>query len=119
MPTTGSYKFNLAKKAQGGVIADENDIEKGEWAWIDRTADYKGADFQGQVRWLMIYARCPDCGEFATLWRRRGSGEPQGHDIDGHGNVKPSILHSWKVKDVEQCGFHTYPTQLLSFTDLR
>jgi uncharacterized protein YbaR (Trm112 family) len=119
MPTTGYYEFKLAPKAKGGVIEDENDILPGEWAWIDRTADYEGPDFKGTVRWLMIYACCPDCKQPLTLYRRRGAGEPKGHDIDSQGNISPSVLHSWICEGVEKCGFHTMPTKLLGFVDLR
>ena len=121
MPTQGSYQFKLAPKAVDGVIKDENDIMPGEWAWIDRTADYEGPDYKGKVRWLMIYACCPDCKLPLTLYRRRGEGEGKGHDIDAQGNVSPSVLHSFMFGDppVEQCGFHTYPTKLLGFVDLR
>lgn len=119
MPTTGYYEFKLAPRAKGGLIEDENDILVGEWAWIDRTADYEGPDFKGTVRWLMIYARCPDCKELCTLYRRRGTGEAKGHNIDSQGNITPSVLHTFIYQGVEKCGFHTQPTKLLGFMDLR
>lgn len=119
MPTTGAYEFKLAPKAVSGVVKDENDIAVGEWAWIDRTADYEAGGVKESCRWLMIYARCPDCKELCTLYRRRGAGEVKGHDIDKNGNVSPSVLHTWQVNGVEQCGFHTMPTRLLGFVDLR
>lgn len=113
MPTTGSYRFRLAARAVGGLILDAMDLERGEWGWIDRSSDV------GIPGWLMIYARCPDCGEPLALYRRRGEGEPAGHSIDGQGNIHPSVLHSFIVGGVEQCGFHTMPTVLGSFVDLR
>jgi hypothetical protein len=146
MPTTGSYSFNLAPAAVGGVVQHEDQIPVGCWAWIDRTADYEASGVKGAVRWLMIYARCPDCTYLSTLYRRRsvaepvghdigkdgngnpsalhtwqvdGATEPVGHDIDKGGNVNPSVLHTWQVDGVEQCGFHTQPTRLLDFMDLR
>lgn len=121
MPTAGSYQFKLAPKAVDGVIKDENDILPGEWAWIDRTADYEVAGVKESTRWLMIYACCPDCQQPLTLWRRRGEKEAKGHDIDKNGNIHPSVLHSWMYGDppVEKCGFHTQPTKLLGFVDLR
>lgn len=119
MPTTGYYEFKLAAEAKGGVIEDECDMLPGEWAWIDRTTDYEGPDYKGKVRWLMIYACCPDCKLPLTLYRRRGDGEPKGHDIDSQGNISPSVLHSWVCEGVEKCGFHTMPTKLLGFVDLR
>lgn len=119
MPTTGAYEFKPAAAAVKGVVEDENLIQKGEWAWIDRTADYEGSGAKEAGRRLMIYARCPDCGELSTLYRRRGAGEPKGHDIDGAGNITPSVQHTWQVNGVEQCGFHTQPTRLLGFVDLR
>lgn len=119
MPTTGSYEFKLAPAAIDGLIEDENQIQKGEWAWIDRTADYEAGGVKEICRWLMIYARCPDCGFFATLYRKRGEGEAKGHDIDSAGNISPSVLHTWQMDGIEQCGFHTQPTKLLGFVDLR
>lgn len=121
MPTTGSYKFKLAAKAVNGIIRDAIYLEPGEWAWIDRTPDYRDAGGDPNYRWLMIYARCPDCGEPMTLYRKRGDGEAKGHEIDKDGNISPSVLHSWLYGDppVERCGFHTQPTKLLGFMDLR
>ncbi len=133
MPTTGSYQFKLAPKAIGGIIQNEMEILPGEWAWIDRTVDYQAADLketaqaqaipwkQQSDRWLMIYACCPDCKLPVTLYRRRGAGEGKGHDIDAQGNISPSVLHSYMFGDppVERCGFHTQPTKLLDFIDLR
>lgn len=113
MPTEGKYEFRLAAAAVDGVIQDAIDLQPGEWAWIDRTADV------GMPGWLMIYACCPDCKQPLTLYRRRGAGEMAGHDIDAQGNISPSVLHSWPVNGVEQCGFHTQPTKLLGFKDKR
>ena len=112
MPTSGAYEFKLAGSAKDGLVKDENTIQKGEWGWIDRT---------GKTCWLMIFARCPDCGELMTLYRKRGDKEAQGHDIDAQGNISPSVLHSWMYGNppVERCGFHTQPTRLLGFTDKR
>lgn len=119
MTTAGSYEFKLSNKAVGGVIEDELGLEPGEWAWADLTATYKemGVEFQG--KWLVIYARCPDCTQLMTLYRRRHSSEGEGHRIDDGGNVHPSVLHAWAIDGVEQCGFHTMPTKLLGFVDLR
>lgn len=119
MPTSGSYNFKLSAKAKDGLIEDPIDLERGEWAWIDRTTDYEAVGIKESCRWLMIYAGCPDCGQPMTLYRRRGAGEAKGHDIDGQGNIRPSVLHSFPVNGVEQCGFHTQPTKLLGFMDLR
>lgn len=119
MPTTGAYDFKLAAKAKEGVIDDAYDLEPGEWAWIDRTTDYEEAGVKFKDRWLMIYAGCPDCKQPMTLYRRRSQGEAKGHDIDAKGNIRPSVLHTWPVNGVEQCGFHTQPTRLLGFVDLR
>jgi hypothetical protein len=118
MPTAGSYEFKLAAAAKDGFIPDSNiDLMKpGEWAWIDRSAEF--ADLADSY-FLMIYARCPDCGQLMTLYRKRGESEPQGHKIDPHGNVSPSVLHTWQVSGVEQCGFHTIPTRLQGFIDKR
>jgi hypothetical protein len=119
MPTTGAYEFKLAAKAKDGLVEDAPDLERGEWAWIDRTTDYNAAGVKEPCRWLMIYACCPDCGEPMTLYRRRGGGEAKGHDIDKTGNISPSVLHTWQVNGIERCGFHTQPTKLLGFVDLR
>jgi hypothetical protein len=119
MPTTGSYEFKVAPAAVDGLIQDENHIGKGEWAWIDRTAEFENAGVKDTCRWLMIYARCPDCGFLCTVYRKRGAGEAKGHDIDATGNISPSVLHTWQVDGVEQCGFHTQPTKLLGFVDRR
>lgn len=119
MPTEGSYAFRPAVRAINGVVKSELGIEKGEWAWIDRTADYESAGVKEVCRWLMIYACCPDCGQLMTLYRRRGQGEAKGHDIDAAGNISPSVLHTWQANGMEQCGFHTQPTKLLGFVDLR
>lgn len=107
MPTTGAYEFRLAVKAVDGLIPEDHIewIEKGEWAWIDMRRDTYG--------WLLMH-RCPDCGEMGTLWQNG-----RGHTIDAQGNVSPSVAHSWKYAGVEKCGFHTQPTKLLGFVDLR
>jgi hypothetical protein len=109
MPTTGAYEFKLAAAALAGIIVDENNIQRGEWAWVDRTQDW--AD--GTRRWLIVYARCPDCGFLSTVWR---VGAPAGHDheLDGAGILTPSVQCPH-----EPCGFHTQPTKLLNFIDLR
>lgn len=119
MPTAGAYEFKRAAASADGLVSDEKAIQKGEWAWIDRTADYLAAGVKETCRWLMIYARCPDCGFLCTLYRKRGPGEAKGHDIDSQGNISPSVLHTWPVDGVEQCGFHTSPTRLLGFVDRR
>jgi hypothetical protein len=116
VPTTGAYDFRPALAAVNGVIQDELAIGKGEWAYIDRTLDF--ADI-GRGRVLMIYLNCPDCGHLMTVYRKRGETEAKGHRIDAAGNISPSVLHTWKVDGVEQCGFHTSPTRLLGFVDLR
>lgn len=122
MPTTGSYSFKRAAKAgPDGVVSDENDIAVGEWAWIRMDLD---GDNQDGTKWkkdyLLIYIRDPDCKMLATLWRRFGE-VSVGHDIDAQGNVHPSVLHQWPYGDppFERCGFHTQPTKLLDFVDLR
>jgi hypothetical protein len=107
MPTTGAYDFKLSLAAKDGLLDDENLLQRGEWAWFDRGD------------WLLLYARCPDCGELATLYYKRGDGNKRGHDIDSKGNVSPSVAHSFRYKDVEQCGFHTQPTRLLDFVEKR
>lgn len=121
MPTEGAYSFKLAAKAVNGLIVDENDIDVGEWAWIDRTLDWEEAGEKKSRRHLLIYARDPDCKTLCTLWRRFGDTLPVGHEIDLHGNVTPSVKHEWPYGDppVERCGFHTQPTTLLGFIDLR
>lgn len=110
MPTSGAYEFKLAAKAEGGLAPDANVIERGEWAWVESRS--------GERFWRTIYARCPDCGEFATLWQSYGD-KTQGHDIDAAGNVTPSVLHSWIYQGVEKCGFHTFPTKLVGFVERR
>ena len=107
MPTTGAYEFRLALASKDAVIEDENQIGLGCWAWIDRTADVPGSR-----RWLMLYARCPDCGLLCTLWRVRD--DASGHQIDAHGNLSPSVQCPH-----EPCGFHTQPTRLQGFVDRR
>lgn len=115
MPTTGAYEFKLATASQNGVVVDENTIERGEWAWIDRTQEWTSVENQaaGKRRWLMIYCRCPDCGILATVWRLQS---PPGHthEIAADGTLSPSVQcpHA-------PCGFHTQPTKLLGFVDLR
>jgi hypothetical protein len=107
MPTTGAYEFKLAAQAVDFKISEDRIylIEKGEWAWIDLRIDTHG--------WLLMF-RCPDCGETGALWQ-----DGRGHTIDSDGNVTPSVLHSWTYAGVERCGFHTQPTKLLGFVDLR
>lgn len=110
MPTTGAYEFRRAAKSVNGVVTNENDIAVGEWAWLDR-----GAEEEPQRRYILLI-RDPDCQMEGTLWF-----QGKGHTIDTQGNVSPSILHSWKYGDppIEKCGFHTQPTKLLEFVDLR
>lgn len=121
MPTTGSYEFKLAAKAVNGIIADESEIAVGEWAWIDRTVDWTEDGVKHEKRHLLIYARDPDCKELCTLWRRLSGDQEHGHTIDAQGNISPSVLHHWPYGDPQQerCGFHTQPTRLLGFVDLR
>lgn len=115
MPTTGAYEFKLCGHAQGGVVDDENLIARGEWSWIDRTQEWGAHDLLpgGKRRWLMVYARCPDCGLLSTLWRI-GSPPGHSHEIDCQGNLSPSVQCSH-----DGCLFHTQPTRLLNFQDLR
>lgn len=110
MPTTGAYEFKRAIASQNGVVVDENRIQVGEWAWLDR-----GAEEEPSKRYILLL-RDPDCQMQATLWF-----QGKGHSIDAQGNVSPSVAHSWKYGDPpqERCGFHTQPTRLLDFVDLR
>ncbi len=121
MPINGAYDFKRAAKAINGVVYSENDIAVGEWAWIDRTLELEDDGVKSKKRYLMIYLRDPDCKTLCTLWRRFGDSTPHGHDIDGAGNVHPSVLHNWPYGDppMERCGFHSMPTKLLDFVDLR
>jgi hypothetical protein len=122
MPINGPYNFKRAAKGDArGVVADEKDIAVGEWAWIDRSPEWVEAGVTRTQRYLLIYLRDPDCKELCTLWRRFGEGKVDGHEIDGQGNVSPSILHQWPFGDPpqERCGFHSMPTKLLDFVDLR
>lgn len=106
MVTTGAYEFKLAAAAgPGGVIANENKIEKGEWAWFER---------HGERHWLSIYICCADCGFIGTLWRSYGD-DKHGHQIDAQGNVSPSV----GCPNPKVCGFHTKPTKLLGFVERR
>jgi hypothetical protein len=107
MPHEGPYEFRLAKVAVDACVPDDHleTIERGEWAWVD--AGVKG------YGWILMH-RCPDCGQFGTLWVNG-----RGHTIDGQGNVSPSVLHGYKVAGVEKCGFHSHPTKLLGFVDKR
>lgn len=118
MPTLGRYEFKLAAAAKDGFLPDSNidQMKPGEWAWIDRSADLSDL---ADSYCLMIYACCPDCSQLMTLYRKRGDSEAQGHMIDITGNVSPSVLHTWKVNGVEQCGFHSIPTRLLGFMERR
>lgn len=111
MPTSGAYEFKLAPAAKEGLIEDEMKIEIGEWAWVEK-------EISKDRPWKAIYAKCPDCRHLMTLWRGFGS-DRKGHVIDGSGNVSPSVLHSYVVGGMEQCGFHTMPTKLLDFIDRR
>jgi hypothetical protein len=113
--TTGAYVFQLAPGSKGGVILDENVISRGAWAWIDRTHEWEATatECAGFRRWLMIYARCPDCGNLSTLWRL---GSPPGHthEVSSDGLVTPSVQCPHAM-----CTFHTQPTRLDGFKDLR
>jgi hypothetical protein len=108
MPTTGSYSFERAEKSADGLIKREDYIARGEWAWVDRTHD-----FGDGIRHFMVYCRCPDCGLLATVWRREST---PGHsrELSTDGILTPSVQcpHG-------SCGFHTQPTRLLDFVDLR
>lgn len=112
MPVNGPYQFRRAAKSDArGMIDDENEIQVDEWAWVRRPGD---------PEFLMLLLRDPDCRMLATIWRRFGS-DVKGHQIDAQGNVHPSILHTWLYGDppAERCGFHSMPTRLLDFTDIR
>lgn len=113
--TIGKYEFKLASAAVEAVIEDANKIQKGEWAWIDRTLEWgpSGDEPAGSKRVLMIYARCPDCGFLSTLWRI-SSPPGHSHNVDANGVVTPSVECPHKP-----CGFHTGPTTLLGFKELR
>lgn len=115
MSTTGAFEFKLSPAAKGGVVEDENVIGRGKWAWIDRTQEWGSIDPQTTVRrrWLMVYARCLDCGLLCTLWRI-GQRPGHNHEIDCQGNLSPSVECPH-----EGCKFHTQPTRLLNFIDLR
>lgn len=110
MPTSGAYQFRRAMAACDGIVEDERHIEPGEWAWLDR-----GVDEEHKRRYILL-TRCPDCEQEQTLWF-----QGKGHTIDVQGNISPSVAHSWKYGDppVEKCGFHTQPTKLLDFIDIR
>jgi hypothetical protein len=117
MPTTGAYQFRKAQKADArGVVPDENDIAVGEWGWEIRAIKLE----EGEKHYLLLMLRDPDCKELCTLWRRFGT-DVKGHDIDAQGNVTPSVFHQWPYGDPprERCGFHTQPTKLLDFVDIR
>lgn len=121
MPTSGAYAFKRALKADAqGVIADENEIGVGEWAWQKRSIELGPPPDGEKKHYLLLLLRDPDCKELATLWRRFGT-EVHGHDIDGRGNVTPSVWHRFPFGDppTERCGFHTQPTVLQDFIDLR
>jgi hypothetical protein len=112
MPTSGAYEFKLATASVNGVVADENSIQSGEWAWHDR-----GADEEPKRRYILLICD-PDCKLPATLWFPNVKNN---HTIDAQGNVTPSVWHKMTDGDppVERCGFHTQPTKLLGFVDLR
>jgi len=114
MPTIGYYEFKPVN-AQALIVGDVSSpdmLPPGTWAWVDRSEDL------GE-RFVCIYMTCPDCKGLATLGHKRGDKPWVGHDIDAAGNISPSVLHSWKMEGVEQCGFHTQPTKLLGFVDRR
>lgn len=106
MPVNGPYEFRLSTSAKAGLVEDAVNIEPGAWAW------YKNDGF------LAVFACCPDCKQPMTLWRRFGA-DTHGHQLDSRGNLHPSVLHSFPVNGVETCGFHSMPTRLLDFVDLR
>jgi len=107
MPRTGAYEFKLAAGARNGTVQEDSEIAPGCWAWVDRTST---------ARWLILYVRCPDCGCLGTLWFQRGDKNGRGHDIDSAGNVNPSVQETCQHTE---CGFHTQPTKLLGFVELR
>lgn len=122
MPVNGPYDFRRAAKAgPDGIVEDENDIDVGEWAWIRKPVEIGEGDSKKQVLYLLIYVRDPDCKTLCTVWRRFGSDKPHGHDVDSFGHVTPSVLHNWPYGDppTERCGFHSIPTRLLGFVDVR
>lgn len=111
MSYDGPYTFKLFPKAIDGFVEEELQIAPGEWAWHRKDV--------GGVPFLAIYCCCPDCGLLMTIWRRFGTSDVKGHQIDGAGNVSPSVLHSYKESGVEKCGFHSIPTKLEGFVDKR
>lgn len=111
MPTTGSYEFKLSEKAENGLVENATVLQPGEWGWSRHAP--KGDQH------LMLIACCPDCKHLMTIFRQFADNPPDGHTIDANGMVKPSILHKYPVDGVETCGFHSSPTKLLSFVDLR
>lgn len=122
MPVNGPYDFRRAVKAgPDGIVEDENDIAVGEWAWIRKIVDVEEDGVKKPVLYLLIYLRDPDCKTLCTVWRRFGATPAQGHDIDSGGKVVPSVLHNWPYGDppTEKCGFHSSPTRLLGFVDVR
>lgn len=110
MGTNGPFDFKLSLKAVEGVIDDELGMFPGEWAW--KRQGGAGDEF------LAVYCCCPDCGLLMTIWRRFGT-DAKGHTIDAAGNVSPSILHNYPVDGKNACGFHSIPTRLIGFVDLR
>ncbi len=112
MPTSGAYEFRRAAASQNGVVVDENQVQVGEWAWWDR-----GADEEPRRRYILLICD-PDCKTPATLLFPNVTNH---HTIDAMGNVTPSVWHKFPFGDppVEMCGFHTQPTRLLDFVDLR
>jgi hypothetical protein len=121
MPVNGAYNFKRAAKGDAtGLVTDENHIGIGEWAWIKFRIECGENGVSDEKDYLLIYLRDPDCRELSTLWRRFGTAV-KGHTIDGQGNVSPSVLHNFPYGDppVERCGFHSIPTKLLDFVDLR
>lgn len=109
MSTTGSYEFKPATVAKNGFVVDALDLKPGEWAWYRIPSDHE---------FLAIYAGCPDCKLPMTFWRRFGQ-DSRGHAISPAGDVSPSVLHTYLVDGQEKCGFHTQPTKLIGFVDLR
>jgi len=102
MSRSGYYEMKLSPLAVSGVVPSDHLewIGKGEWAWVS-TVDHG---------WILIH-RCPDCDCMGTLWQNG-----TGHNIDASGNVTPSVKMTCMHPE---CDFHTMPTKLLGFVDIR
>lgn len=112
MPTSGAYDFKRAAKSVNGVVQSELDIAPGEWAWHDR-----GADEEPRRRYILLICD-PDCKLPSTLIFPNVKAN---FTIDTQGNITPSVHHKWPYGDppTECCGFHTQPTRLLDWVELR